>query len=152
MLFEDAAALLGLIAAFMGIFLTQYFNNPYLDGAASVVIGVILATVAVLLVYESKGLLIGEGADLKTLENIRKLAEADPGVKKVINPLTMYFGPHTVLLTVDIEFHTKLSAMEVEEAVDRLEQRISSHYPDIKHIYIEAGAVRGGDREALSQN
>ena len=150
-LFEDAAALLGLIVAFVGIFLTHYFNNPYLDGAASVVIGVILATVAVLLVYESKGLLIGEGADPQTLESIRKLAEADPGVKKVINPLTMYFGPHTVLLTVDIEFHDKLSAIEVEEVVDRLEKRISSQYPDIKHIYIEAGAVLAGGREALSQ-
>jgi cation diffusion facilitator family transporter len=150
-LFEDAAALLGLIVAFVGIFLTHYFNNPYLDGAASVVIGLILATVAVLLVYESKGLLVGEGADPQTLESIRKLAEADPGVKKVINPLTMYFGPHTVLLTVDIEFHNKLSAMEVEETVDRLEKRISNQYPVIKHIYIEAGAVHAGGREAFSQ-
>lgn len=150
-LFEDAAALLGLIVAFVGIFLTHYFNNPYLDGVASVVIGVILATVAVLLVYESKGLLIGEGADPRTLESIRKLVEADPGVKKLINPLTMYFGPHTVLLTVDIEFHNKLSAIEVEEAVDRLEKSISNQYPDIKHIYIEAGAVRAVGREALSQ-
>ncbi len=151
-LFEDAAALLGLIVAFVGIFLAHYFNNPYLDGVASVVIGVILATVAVLLVYESKGLLVGEGADPQTLESIRKLAEADPGVKKVINPLTMYFGPHTVLLTVDIEFHNTLSAMEVEEAVDRLEQNISNKYPDIKHIYIEAGAVGAGSREALSHD
>ena len=69
----------------------------------------------------------------------------------MINPLTMYFGPHTVLLTVDIEFHNKLSAIEVEEAVDRLEKSISNQYPDIKHIYIEAGAVRAGGREALSQ-
>lgn len=151
MLFEDAATLLGLIVAFVGIFLTHYFNNPYLDGAASVVIGVILATVAVLLVYESKGLLIGEGANAHTLESIRKLAEADPGVKKMINPLTMYFGPYTVLLTVDIEFHDTLSAIEVEEAVDRLEKRISTQYLDIKHIYIEAGAVRAGGRETFSQ-
>lgn len=150
-LFEDAAALLGLIVAFVGIFLAHYFSNPYLDGVASIVIGVILATVAVLLVYESKGLLIGEGADPQTLESIRKLAEADPGVKKVINPLTMYFGPHTILLTVDIEFHNTLSAIEVEEAVERLEKRISHQYPDIKHIYIEAGAVRAVGREALGQ-
>jgi cation diffusion facilitator family transporter len=148
-LFEDAAALLGLIVAFAGIFLAHYFNNPYLDGAASILIGVILASVAVFLAYESKGLLIGEGADPETLENIRKLAEAAAGVEKVINPLTMYFGPRTILLTVDIEFDKKLSAMEVEEAVDRLEKNIRSQYPDIKHIYIEAGAISSGNRETV---
>ncbi len=126
-LFEGAAALLGLIVAFVGIFLTHYFNNPSLDGAASVVIGVILATVAVLLVYESKGLLIGEGADPQTLERIRHLAEADPAVKQVSNPLTMYFGQHTVLLTVDIEFHDALSAIEVEEAIDQRISTVSGH-------------------------
>jgi len=151
-LFEDAAALLGLIVAFAGIFLAHYFNNPYLDGAASVLIGVILASVAVFLAYESKGLLIGEGADPETLENIRKLAEAAAGVEKVINPLTMYFGPRTILLTVDIEFDKKLSAMEVEEAVDRLEKNIRSQYPDIKHIYIEAGAISSGNRETVRQS
>jgi len=151
-LFEDAAALLGLIVAFAGIFLAHYFNNPYLDGAASILIGVILASVAVFLAYESKGLLIGEGADPETLENIRKLAEAAAGVEKVINPLTMYFGPRTILLTVDIEFDKKLSAMEVEEAVDRLEKNIRSQYPDIKHIYIEAGAISSGNRETVRQS
>ncbi len=148
-LFEDAAALLGLIVAFVGIYLAHYFNNPYLDGAASVVIGLILSLVALLLVYESKGLLIGEGADAQTLENIRKLAEAENGVKKVINPLTMYFGPHTILLTVDIEFDKKLSAAEVEETVDRLEKNIRRQYPDIKHIYIEAGAISSIVRESV---
>jgi cation diffusion facilitator family transporter len=140
-LFEDSAALLGLLVAFVGIFLAHYFNAPVLDGAASVTIGVILASVALFLVYESKGLLVGEGANPKTLENIRKLAEAESGVKKVINPLTMHFGPHTILLTVDIEFDEKLSAAEVEETIERLENGVRKKYPDIKHIYIEAGAI-----------
>ncbi len=149
-LFEDAAALLGLIVAFVGIYLAHYFNNPYLDGAASVAIGVILSSVALLLGYESKGLLVGEGADALTLENIRKLAGAEIGVKKVINPLTMYFGPHTILLTVDIEFDEKLSAAEVEDTVDRLEKNIRRQYPDIRHIYIEAGAISASSRESVS--
>ncbi len=146
-LFEDSAALLGLVVAFIGIFLAHYFNAPFLDGAASVLIGVILASVAVFLAYESKGLLVGEGADAATLENIRKLAEAETGVKKVVNPLTMHFGPHTILLTVDIEFDEKLSAAEVEQTIDRLEKSIRGKYPDIKHIYIEAGAVSSGNRK-----
>ena len=147
-LFEDSAALLGLIVAFIGIFLAHYFNLPILDGAASVLIGVILASVALFLVYESKGLLIGEGANAETLEEIEKLAEAQAGVKNVINPLTMHFGPHTILLTVDIEFDEELSAAEVEETVDRLEKSIRQKYPDIKHIYIEAGAVSSQIRKS----
>lgn len=146
-LFEDAAAMLGLIFAFVGIFLAHQFENPYLDGVASVCIGLLLAAVAVVLAYESKGLLVGEGTDPQTLEKIRKLAEADPGVKKMLMPLTMHFGPDTVLLTVDIEFHKRLSATEVEEAVDRLEKSIRTQYPNIKHIYIQAGAIRSGGRE-----
>ena len=129
-LFEDAAAMLGLIFAFVGIFLAHQFENPYLDGVASVCIGLLLAAVAVVLAYESKGLLVGEGTDPQTLEKIRKLAEADPGVKKMLMPLTMHFGPDTVLLTVD-----------------RLEKSIRTQYPNIKHIYIEAGAVSSGGRE-----
>ena len=146
-LFEDSAALLGLIFAFIGIFLAHYFNAPFLDGAASVLIGVLLASVAVFLAYESKGLLVGEGADVETLENIKKLTEAEAGVLKVINPLTMHFGPHTILLTVDIEFDKKLSAAEVEQTIDRIEKSIRQKYPDIKHIYIEAGAVSAGNRK-----
>ena len=146
-LFEDAAAMLGLIFAFVGIFLAHQFENPYLDGVASVCIGLLLAAVAVVLAYESKGLLVGEGTDPQTLEKIRKLAEADPGVKKMLMPLTMHFGPDTVLLTVDIEFHERLSATEVEEAVDRLDKSIRTQYPNIKHIYIQAGAIRSGGRE-----
>ncbi len=149
-LFEDAAALTGLVVAFFGIFLAHYFGNPYFDGAASIIIGVILCSVASLLVYESKGLLIGEGADPETLKSIQELAESETGVKKVINPLTMYFGPHTILLTVDIEFDKKLSAAEVEKTVDRLEKNIRRQYPDIKHIYIEAGAISSGVRMAES--
>ncbi len=77
-----------------------------------------------------------------------KLAESEIGVKKVINPLTMYFGPHTILLTVDIEFDKTLSAAEVENTVDRLEKSIRRQYPDIRHIYIEAGAISSGSRKA----
>lgn len=151
-LFEDSAAMLGLIVAFVGVFLAHYFNNPYIDGAASIVIGAILCTVAGFLVYESKGLLVGEGADPKMLEEIKTLLRAETGVKRVIKPLTMHFGPRTILLTVDIEFDKRLSALEVEEAVDRLEKSIRQKFPDIKHIYIEAGAVSAVSRENVSQS
>ena len=142
-LFEDAAAMLGLIAATVGIFLGHQFNNPYFDGAASIVIGVILATVAFFIGYESKGLLVGEGADPATLQSIKKLAESAPTVTKVERPLTMYFGPHTVLLTMDVEFRNNLSGAERDAAVQRLEKVIREKHHDINHIFIEAKSLSG---------
>jgi cation diffusion facilitator family transporter len=140
-LFEDSAALLGLVVAFLGIFLGQVFHNPYFDGAASIAIGVILASVAVFLAYETKGLLIGEGVGPETLDSVRSIAAADPAVKEVRKSLTMHFGPHEVLLTLDILFKKELSAEEITSAVNRLEESIRGRHPEIKHIFIEAKSL-----------
>ena len=75
-------------------------NNPYFDGAASIVIGIILAVVAVLFAYESKGLLVGEAADPETLKDIRRLAESDPYVEGVNRALTTHFGPETAFFSL----------------------------------------------------
>lgn len=139
--FEDAAAMLGLIVAFLGIYLAHRLDNPYLDGVASIVIGSILCAVAGFLGYESKSLLIGEGANPRTLEAIRRLAEADPAVEKIERPLTMHFGPDTVLLTMDVLFEKDLPASEVETAVLRLEKAIQDEYPEIKHIFVDARSL-----------
>ena len=140
-LFEDSAALLGLLVAFVGIFLGHTLNNPYLDGVASIAIGVILGVVAGFLAYESKGLLIGEGVDQQTLNSIRKIAREDPAVVKVRKALTMHFGPHDVLLTLDIQFQEKLTAAEISAVVDHLEKKIRDQHPEIKHIFIEAKSL-----------
>ncbi len=139
--FEDAAALLGLVVAFLGIYLAHRLENPYLDGVASVVIGSILCAVAGFLAYESKSLLIGEGADPRTLEAIRRLAEADPAVERIERPLTMHFGPDTVLLTLDVLFGKNVPASEVESAVLRLEKAIQGEYPEIQHIFMDARSL-----------
>jgi divalent metal cation (Fe/Co/Zn/Cd) transporter len=140
-LFEDAAALVGLIVAFVGIFMAHNLNNPYFDGAASIVIGIILAVVAVVLAYESKGLLVGEAADPETLKDIRRLAEADPYVEGVNRALTTHFGPETILLAMDLRFRKTLSAAEVEQSVDRLEEEIRKRHPDVKHVFIESDSL-----------
>ena len=140
-LFEDTAALLGLIVAFLGIFLGQLFHNPYFDGAASILIGLILASVAVFLAYETKGLLIGEGVHPETLESLRSIAGADPAVQEVRKSLTMHFGPHEVLLTLDILFKQELSAEQITTAVNRVEAAIRAQHPEIKHIFIEAKSL-----------
>src|ERR1044071_1971110 len=138
--FEDSAALAGLIVAFLGILLGDLLDNPYLDGIASIVIGVILATVAVFLAYETKGLLIGEGVDPQTLASIRAIAAEDDAIQRVRKSLTMHFGPHEVLLGLDVEFKSHLSAQDVAAAINRLEAAIRARHPDLKHIFIEAKA------------
>lgn len=140
-LFEDTAALLGLIVAFLGIFLGHLLNNPYLDAVASIVIGLILAVVAAFLAYESKGLLIGEGVDPAVLAGIRALAGADPAVEEVRKSLTMHFSPDDVLLTLDIRFKKHLQAEGIAAAVNRLEKKIRDQHPEIKHIFIEAKSL-----------
>ena len=140
-LFEDSAALVGLMVALIGVFFAEVFANPYFDGAASIIIGIILAAVAVLLAYESKGLLGGEAVDPETLKDIRRLAESDPRVESVKNALTMYFGPHTILLAMDLSFRPNLSAIEVEESIDRFEENVRHRYPNVKHIFIESESL-----------
>jgi len=140
-LFEDSAALAGLVVAFLGIALGELLDNPYFDGIASIVIGIILASVAVFLAYETKGLLIGEGVDPETLQSIRAIAGADNAVEKVRKSLTMHFGPYEVLLALDVDFKPQLSSQEVAHAINRLEAAIRAQHPELKHIFIEAKAL-----------
>jgi cation diffusion facilitator family transporter len=147
-LFEDSAALLGLIVAFLGVFFGYLFNNPYLDGTASIVIGLILAVIAVLLAYESRGLLLGESANSATVASIREIAASDPAVEGVMRVLTMHLGPHEILLNVEIQFHKTLSAEEVASAVERMEMTICKTHPSIKHIFIEAQSLTANRKAA----
>lgn len=137
-LFEDSAAMLGLLVAFAGITASQVFHAPLFDALASITIGVILGAVALWLAYESKGLLVGESADPGTLEDIRRITTEDDRVTRLVDALTMHLGPDDVLLTLDVDFADRLSTSEVEETVVDLEQRIQQHHPEIKRIFIEA--------------
>jgi len=141
-IFEDTAALLGLFAAAAGIGLAQLLHFQELDGAASILIGAILFGVALLLIIKSKALLVGEGADRGVLRSIRRIALADQGVERVGYPLTMYFGPRNLLLTMNIQFRKELSGGSIEESVDRIEAAIRDNHPEVRHIYLEADAVR----------
>lgn len=146
---EDSAALLGLLVALLGVFLTQYTGDPKWDGIASLVIGVLLAIIAGLLAVESKALLIGESAEPEIRESIKEIAIADPSVHKMLDPVTLHFGPEVVLLALDAEFEDELTADEIEAAIRRIETQIREKHPIIKRIYIEAKAIhaRKGSRE-----
>lgn len=143
-LLEDSAALVGLLLAFLGILLGEVLGNPYLDGVASICIGVVLAAVAVLLISESRGLLLGEGGDPELLASIGRIAAAEPGVRQLQRPLTMYFGPREVLLNMEVHFREELSAAEIAATVARIERAIRAAHPEVKRIFIEAGGLCTG--------
>jgi cation diffusion facilitator family transporter len=144
-LLEDSAALLGLLFAFLGIFFGRLLGLPFLDGAASVVIGLLLCAVAALMVYESKGLLIGEGLDRDTLKSVRALVEADPAVERVRHLHTLYLGAHEVLLTIELRFRSTINALEVRRSVARLKRQIQSQHPDITRIFFGAESITEED-------
>jgi cation diffusion facilitator family transporter len=144
-LLEDSTALLGLLIAFLGVAGKQA-GYPSLDAAASIAIGLLLCAVATLMVYETKGLLIGEGVDRKTLDRIREIIATDAAVAHVERLLTMYVGPHEVLLAIEIRMRDTLTAVEVRETVVRLRGAIRSRFPDVKRVYFAAESVGGAPR------
>ena len=139
-LFEDSAAMLGIIAAFVGIFLSQVTGNYVYDGIASVVIGLILAGTAVWLAYEIKGLLIGESARPELVKSIKEIANSYPKIKHVNEVLTLHMGPDFILLNLSVDFANTVSVGDIEETIARLDRHIKQSYPKIKRVFVEAEA------------
>ena len=123
MLFEDTAALLGLVVAFVGVFLSHQLDAPWLDGTASIVIGCILVVAALWLAYESRSLLVGEAADPEMIADIRRIVLEDPSVTGLGVVLTMHLGPDDVLLNIEVKFTPGLPAEQIHEAVHRIERQ-----------------------------
>ena len=143
---EDSAALLGLIFAFLGIFLGHLLHNPYLDGVASIAIGLLLMSVAGILASRSKGLLLGEGVNPGQLEDIRRRVESDPAVERAGDILTMYLGPHDLLVNMGVSFTPGTTAEQMHEAIRRIEADLRSAYPETNRVYIEAESLPAGER------
>jgi len=150
-LFEDSAALVGLVLAAAGLAAGEITGNPVYDAWASLGIGTVLAVVAALLAYESKGLLIGEAADRRVIEGIRRIVGEEPRVKRTIDVLTMHLGPDDVLLNMSAEFQDELTADDVEDTIFALEGRIRGQFPQVRRIFVEAEAMRlRRDRQAAA--
>ncbi|MEE8716973.1 MAG: cation diffusion facilitator family transporter [Coriobacteriales bacterium] len=144
---EDTAAECGLVFALVGLILTTVTGNAVWDGVASIVIGLLLMSVSFVMLGESKGLLVGEGMTRDELLVARTLVEADPDVVKAGGVLTMYFGPDTMLVTVDVTFREGIANEEVLAAIDRIEAALTAKFPQAKRIYIEAMNLTGVERQ-----
>lgn len=141
--FEDSAALLGLLVAMAGIFLYQITGNPIFDGLASMVIGVILGITAIWLAYETKSLLIGEAADPDTVARIREAAAAHPLVKTVSEVATLHMGPAFVVVTISVDFVDDINVGQVEAGVTDLSRRVRAIDPVLRRVFVEV--ERGDD-------
>jgi len=137
-LFEDSAAMLGLLIALTGILLGDLTGILYFDGIASVLIGLILAGTAVWLAHETKGLLIGESASKKVVEGIRTIVLNAGPVEHVNEVLTMHMGPDFILVNVSVDFADGTVAEAIEKAIDKLDLEIKQQFPNVKRVFIEA--------------
>ncbi len=149
-LFEDSAAMLGLVVAFVGIALGQALDMPVLDGVASLMIGVILALTAALLAYEAKGLLIGEGVAPEVKRGIEAVISEQPGILRLNELRSMHLGPEEVLLTVSVDFGSDLTADEVEQTISEMEQTIKARYSEVRRVFIEAQNWRAHQADRLA--
>ncbi|UVK42975.1 cation diffusion facilitator family transporter [Mesorhizobium sp. AR07] len=136
-LFEDSAALLGLVVAFAGILAAELLEMPELDGAASIGIALILGATAIFLARESKGLLIGEPASSEVQRQVLAIAQQDPAVQRANGILTVHMGPQEIVAGLSIEFEDDLTAPEIEACVERLEARLKTEMPEITRLFVK---------------
>ena len=145
---EDSAALLGLLFAFCGVFFGHLLGNPYLDGVASVLIGLLLMAVALFLGRESRLLLVGEGADPADVAAIEEVARGIKGVLRISRPMTLHFGPRNILLTMNVSFSPDLDTAALETVVDRIESAVRQRLPAVRQIFIEADSFKKPAKDA----
>jgi len=136
-LFEDSAALLGLIVAFAGILAAELLEMPELDGAASIGIALILGATAIFLARESKGLLIGEPASPEVQKKVLAIVQQDPAVQRANGVLTVHMGPREIVAGLSIEFEDHLAAPDIEACVERIEARLKKEMPEITRLFVK---------------
>jgi divalent metal cation (Fe/Co/Zn/Cd) transporter len=141
-LFEDSAALLGLLVAAIGLTLSQVLSLPVFDGIASIGIGCILAGTAIWLAVRTKSLLIGEAASPELVADVHARAAALPAVEHVNEVLTLHMGPNHVLLTISVDARNDLPAGDLEQAIEMLTREIKAAHPDVGRVFIEVEASR----------
>ena len=134
---EDSAGLIGAAIAFLGIWLGRMFQNPFLDPAASILIGVLLAAVAVLLGRETGALLVGERTNRSRIDRVRRIIKNDPDVEQVGELLTMQMGPQEALLTAEIRFLRSLNIQQIESAIGRIKGRVREKESALQRIFID---------------
>jgi divalent metal cation (Fe/Co/Zn/Cd) transporter len=145
-LFEDSAALLGIVIAGAGLVLTEYqvggSAGAYWDGVASILIGLVLAIVAFVLARSSRGLLLGEAANSKAVKAISQAIESHSNVERLVELLTMHLAPKQILINAHVKIKEGLVTSEIEQTIEEVEARIKEAEPKVEMIFLEV--ARGG--------
>lgn len=140
-IFEDSAALIGIIIATLGLVLTQYqvggTAGAYWDGVASIMIGLVLAVVAFVLARSSRGLLLGEAANKNEVAAIKQAIESHPNVERVVELLTMHLAPKQILINAHVQLRPNLITGEIEKSIAEIEDRIKRAEPKVEMIFLE---------------
>lgn len=134
---EDSAGLVGTVLAFLGISLSSVFSNPTFDPIASILIGILLALVALLLGRETGALLVGERTNRTRIRRMKQIILDDPAVERVGQLFTMQMGPQQALLNVLIRFQRTLDILQIETAIKRIKERIRQEEPTVERIFID---------------
>lgn len=145
-LFEDSAALLGLIVAFAGIISAELLEIPELDGVGSIGIAIILGATAIFLARESKGLLLGEPASSEVQKKVLEIVQQDPAVQRANGILSVHIGPEEIVAGLSIEFEDDLTAPDIEACVERLEARLRKEMPQISRLFVKPQATGTWER------
>jgi cation diffusion facilitator family transporter len=146
-LFEDSAAMIGLVIAAIGTAMTHWLDMPVFDGAASIAIGLLLAVTAAIIARETKGLLIGETASSSVNRSILKIASEQPGIERANGLITVHLGPRDIIATLSLEFADELTTPQIEARVSELERAIRSAHPEVSAVFVKPQSA-GGYRHA----
>ena len=149
-IFEDGAALVGLVVAALGLYLAKITGSGLYDGLASIIIGLVLAVVAFYLAKESRELLIGHTASREEMTSIYAACISEPLVEQVIDLSTMHLGPDEILLTAHIQINDSLTSKQQVELIDRIEKKVRAKCPNVKRIFIEP-EFAGQEDKALTK-
>lgn len=136
---EDAAALLGIVIAAMGIFLSDVTGNPVFDGIASLAIGAILMAFAFFLAKENRGLLVGESISRADYARIAGLVRGVPEVRSLVSMRTMHLGSHDAIIGLEVSLVEGLDTRRIEGVIDEIEQKVREavQYVKVQHVYVE---------------
>ena len=145
-IFEDSAALLGIVIAAAGLVLGQYHVPPYdgklWDGIASITIGIVLAIVAFSLARSSRGLLLGEAATRKSVRAIRSAVKEHPNVIGIVELLTMHLAPKQILVNAHINLKNDLTNTEIVQTIAEIEKKMKQAEPKVDKIFLETAGIK----------